>query len=421
MNDFAMLERLAAARDRLRATGAGSPPPAAPARRPFHTTTLPGPIDVMVTPGELNDQHGTGFLVKRVFRGWRSFLSLRVRDDYGGAHDFGDEALLLPLKDAPRREIYRAAVAAVGDRQVRRVFAVPYTAADLTLAMAVSDVAAAPLCVWIMDDQCVAGVQIPRPLMAEVLGRCALRLTTHTELRDAYEQAFGLPFACLPAVVPGRLVRGAPTPAPVADARGALLGSVWSRRWLERLLSTLDAARLELDWYGNHGAPWLRIGEEELRSGGLHPRGVVAEPELAERLRGHPFIVVPTGTLAGDDPEYDALAALSLPGRILFAAATAHVPVLIVGSDQTPASAFVARHGLGLTAPYDGAAFRAAARELARPERQVAIRRAAAALAPSLSDDGVGEWLAASISVRRPVDDRFERLFPRSTAREEAS
>jgi hypothetical protein len=48
---------------------------------------------------------------------------------------------------------------------------------------------------------------------------------------------------------------------------------------------------------------------------------------------------------------------------------------------------------------------------LSDPEIQEQVRRRAAQLAPRLSDAGVGEWLAESIALHRPADDRFEDLF----------
>jgi len=372
-----------------------------------------GPIDVMVTPGELNDLHGTGFLVKRVFAGQKGFVALRVRDDYGGVHDFGDEARLIPLHGARRPEVYAAALAAVGGRSVRTVYSVPYTTEDVTLAMAVSDVSGAPLCLWEMDDQCIAHPKIPRPLMREFLGKCRLRLATHTELRDAYEEAFGLAFGVLPAVVPAALVREAPRPEVALRQNGALLGSVWSRQWLNQLAGVLQGGRERLEWYGNHQARWLGLSPDDLAAMPIEPHGVVKEPALAEKLATHPFAVVPTSELKGDVSEVEGIAALSLPGRILFAVASAHTPILIVGSERTPAAAFVRRHAIGEVVSYQPAAFAAAAARLRRPEVQAKARENARRLAPSLSDAGVAAWLRQSIAAGAPHDDRFERLFPR--------
>ena len=429
MSEFPALLRLARLRDRLRSQPGGLGPaagiaaPALPAgpqgvAPPIAAATgtrLAGPLDVVVTPGELNDLHGTGFLVKRVFAGRQGILSLRVRDDYGGVHDFGEEAQRLDFDAERRPQAYAAALAAVAGREVRSVYSVPYTSADLTLAMATSDVTRAPLCLWEMDDQCVTVPSIPRPLMREFLGKCRLRLATHTELRDAYETAFGLPFFVLPAVVPARLVRPGVAPRVTPAANGALIGSVWCRPWLDRLVATLSGAGERLDWYGNHLAPALRLKPADLATLPLRTHGVVAEPVMADALLGHPFAVVPTDQLDGPPDEYSAIATLSLPGRILFAAAASQTPILIVGSDRTPAAAFVLRHGIGKVVPYDASAFRAAASELRDPAVQAEMRGRAAALAPALSDAGVGDWLRDSLEDGRARDDRFERLFPRDS------
>jgi hypothetical protein len=408
-------ERLARQRDRLRNRASGRP------LNPVQIapTTALGAVDVVVTPGELNDLHGTGFLVKRVFAGRRGILSLRIRNDFGGVHDFGDEAHRIEIDPTRRPEAYAAALGAVAGRTVRAVYSVPYTPADLLLAMAVSDVTRAPLCLWEMDDQCVAASGIPRPLMREFLGKCRLRLATHTELRDAYESTFGFRFGVLPAVVPARVVRPGIASRAAPGAPGALMGSVWSRAWLDQLSKVILGAGETLEWYGNHRAPWLRIGDRELVAMGLRPHGIVPEPELADALLQHPFVVVPTGEEPDGGREHDALAALSLPGRILFAVAAAQAPVLVVGHERTPAAAFVRRHGLGAVVPYDPAALRAAVAELRRPEIQAAVRARAATLAPGLSDTGVGDWLTRSVEAGAPADDRFERVFPREAASQE--
>ncbi len=411
------LSLLAQARERLQESSRGRWTALPRRTRTSGAARATPALDVVVTPNEMNDLHGTGFLVKRVFAGQRGILSLRIRDDYGGVHDFGDEARLLRFDAGRRPEAYAAALAAVAGRPVRAVYAVPYTTADLLLAMAVGDVTGAPTCIWEMDDQCVALPKIPRPLMREFLEKCRLRLATHSELRDAYEDAFGLPFGVLPAVVPARLVRpGAPARA-VPGASGALLGSVWSRGWLDRLAAVLSRAGETLDWYGNHQAPGLRLSAADLADLPLRVHGVLAEPALAEALLDHPFAVVPTDALEGSRTEHTAIAELSLPGRILFAAAAAQVPILVVGSELTPAAAFVLRHGIGRVVPYDGRALAAAAEELRDPAVQAAIRARADALTPALSDAGVGEWLRGSIEAGRPLDDRFERIFPREGAR----
>jgi hypothetical protein len=127
-------------------------------------------------------------------------------------------------------------------------------------------------------------------------------------------------------------------------------------------------------------------------------------------LRKYPFVIVPVGAL--DDQEFNrGVASLSLPGRILFAAAASHTPVLVVGSSETCGARFVTRSGIGVVAPYEASAVAAAMDYLRDSNVQMEARRNAAAIAPLLSDQGVGDWLSASIEQGRAVDNRFERIF----------
>src|SRR5260370_2524453 len=51
--------------------------------------------DVIVTPNEINEKHGTGFLLKRVFGGCRQMMSVRSADHFEGEHSFGEESFLV--------------------------------------------------------------------------------------------------------------------------------------------------------------------------------------------------------------------------------------------------------------------------------------------------------------------------------------
>jgi FkbM family methyltransferase len=370
------------------------------------------PVDVVVTPNEMNERHGTGVLVKRVFAGCSGIVSVRARNDYGGDHSFGERAVVLPQKGLSRADSFRRVLDMFDGRAVRRVVCVPFVADDLVTSIALHDAFGARLAIWIMDDQNVAVPGIPDALMREALEKCALRLTTHPEMRQAYEKKFGLRFDLLPAVVPGGLVRETPSAAP-AGGPGALVGSLWARDWFERLCRTVSRAGHPVDWFGNHLSPYLHITPEELQAAGIHAHGIVAEPELASALRSRSFAIVPTGTLDGDTGTSRALAELSLPGRILFVAATSHTPMIVLGSEQTPAARFVRRFDIGLCSPYDPDAFRAAVEEVVRPEVQARMRSNAARVARTFSADGIGEWLWGSLEKGEPADDRFERLLPR--------
>src|SRR5690348_9999528 len=66
------------------------------------------PVHVVISHAEINDQHGTGPLVRRVFSERPAIFSLHFRDDWK-IHDFGDWHVRLPLKVYTQDEM-RAAI-----------------------------------------------------------------------------------------------------------------------------------------------------------------------------------------------------------------------------------------------------------------------------------------------------------------------
>jgi hypothetical protein len=384
----------------------------------FTVATAPGadadpatPIHVVVTANEVNHMHGTGPLLQRIFKNRRNIFSIRARNDWGG-HDFGDWNVCLAPRATNRSEAFSNVLRVLRGRNIASVLCVPFLPDELLTSIAIHECFGASLCVYLMDDQNVASHSIPDALMREFLERCSLRLATHPELRSAYESKYGLPFHLLPAVVPAALVPGEPT-APVfapGHRRGALIGSFWDQSWFDRLCSVLSECDFEIDWFGNNKSPWFDFSTRSLASAGITAHGVVPEGQLALELAKYPFVIVPAGAL--DEQEANrGVASLSLPGRILFALACSHCPVLIVGSDRTCGARFVARFGVGEVVPYDAVLLSAAMERIATPESQTRIRRNAARIAPALSDRGVTEWLAQSTALGAPADSRFEDLF----------
>ena len=157
--------------------------------------------DVVITPSEINNQHGTGFLVDRLFGNRSNVLSIRATNHYGGDHHFGDESLIISHERLSRSRSIEQTLRKLGDRIPKRIFCVPYLPDDLLTAITLRDVFKAPLCLYLMDDQNITTSAIPDSLMREFLEKCALRLTTHSEMREAYESKYGSKFYLLPAVV----------------------------------------------------------------------------------------------------------------------------------------------------------------------------------------------------------------------------
>jgi hypothetical protein len=291
---------------------------------------------------------------------------------------------------------------------------VPFLSADLLTAITLCDVFKAPLCLYLMDDQNITTPTIPDSLMQEFLDRCALRLTTHSEMRDAYESKYGRKFYLLPAVVPARLISTSisqPEPELVSKRTGALVGSIWGRAWWDRLKTAICDSGLACHWFGNHKSPIFPISAEELVKAGIHAQGVVSEEVLAHQLRRFPFAIVPTGTLDENDDAAWA-SALSLPGRILFILATSNTPIILMGSSKTPAARLIEHFRIGVRCDYTAESFLLAVHRVIDPKCQAEMRTNAVRIAPNLSAEGIGEWIDRSLELGRACDDRFEQLMP---------
>ena len=369
-------------------------------------------VDVVVSHAEVNELHGTGVLLRRLFGDAPDLASIRSRDDYDARQRFGAWSARVVQPGPDPAAALRRVRAVLGQGPVRRVLAVPYHADDARTALALLDAGGGPLCTWVMDDRNVQAQGIPDELFGELLRRSALRLAISQELCDALQGKYGLPFAFVPPVVDPDLVRCAPAAATSAGAkarRAAMIGNVWGRRWLGRLLDVLEGSGVELDWYASAAPRWHAAGEPELQRAGVHRRVGLPDAALAAALRRAAFAVLPTGTLDADD-DGAAIARLSLPSKLVYTTAVAHLPVLVVGHPGTAAARFVARAGIGLTVPYERRAFRAAAAELVRPEVQATLRARAAELAPAFSADGARAWIWRSLEAGGPIDDRWERL-----------
>ncbi len=370
------------------------------------------PVEVIVTANEINDKHGTGPLVKRLFRGRDNLFSIRSKSDWG-EQDFCKWDAEVKQESESRPDWFRKILRVLGGRRIESVFCVPSLACELENSIAIQASFGARLSIYLMDDQNIIDHVVPDELMREFLDRCSLRLVTHPELRHVYERKFGHEFHILPAIVPHQLVISEPKMPDdenLRSRRGALLGSFWDQGWFDATCEALAGCDSAIDWFGNNRSPWLTFSDEALQKAGIQPFGVVPEPELAARLRTYPFVIVPYARLDGRDSN-PGVASLSLPGRILFALAASHTPVLVLGSDQSCAARLVRHLGIGEVAPYTAKGVSAAIKRLSGPKNQMRMRRNAASMAARLSDRGVVDWLRTSAEKGKPADRRFEEIF----------
>jgi hypothetical protein len=385
--------------------------PAEPQALPRHALTA---ADVVITPNEANERHGIGIIVERFFGAFPDVLSLRSQDSFGGEQNFGAYQLRVSHAGLARWESYEDLLRILNGSTLQRIVCIPFFADDLITAICLKELFNVPLCIYVMDDNNIGAHGIPDELFAEALSKARLRLGISPEIRDAYSRKYNLPFYVLPPLVERAHLLAEPRvpEAAITERRpGALIGNIWSQQWLERLRHALRGSGVKLHWYGNITASWLHYSKEELEADGITTIGFLPEEDLIQQLRWHPFAVIPSGSL-DDHDDRPELARLSLPSRIPYLAAVAHLPLIVLGHPETSAGHFVNRFQIGLTCPYEPAALREAALRTCDLEQQWIFRRNAAEKGSAFVLDHPGQWLWDSLAKGAPMDDRFERLMP---------
>jgi hypothetical protein len=373
--------------------------------------------DAIVTHIEVNDHHGVGVLVNRLFGQSDNVLSIRSKDAYNGKQQFGTTHVCISHVAAPRDMVFWKVLEALRGATVNRVLCVPYFPDDALTAIALTNIFDAQLCTYLMDDQNLCADGIPDSVIAELLNTSSLRLAISPELCAGYEEKYGQKMWFMPPLVPGLSIPtrlNQPSEAILQSKSGVIVGNIWGQRWSELLRETVRHSGTTLRWYNNGEFPWLACSKEELARDGVIPQEGVrhTDEKLIEILRDAPFVVVPSGTLDETDDRY-FIAKLSLPSRIPFTFATSHAPLLVLGSAETAAARFVTEVGIGLVAPYERRAFQEAVDRITDPDQNNAMRRAAFRLSHCFTDQGAADWIWRSLANGEPIDRRYEELMPR--------
>jgi hypothetical protein len=377
---------------------------------------IPDPADLIITACEVNEAHGTGTLIRRMFTDWSSIVSLRTHNFYDGTQNFGAADFCLPLAQGSRVEAASTLQIYMNGVKARRVLCIPYLPGEVVVSLAAKQLYGVPLCTYVMDDKNVAAQGISDSLMEELLGKSDLRLVIGPEMRDAYEKKYGMKFWVVPPLVSEDVIRTSLASSPTDDEPrcGVLLGNIWGQRWLDLLRKTFRGSGQKIDWYCNIKDPkMLRFDRAEMEKDGIRLMDPVAEADLPSTLCRYSYAVVPTDPLDGRSPAaVEAIARFSLPSRIPTLVTTSQLPVLVIGNPATSAAAFVERFQIGRISPYDSQAVRSAVEWLLDPGIQQQIRERSLALSPSFSARGSAEWIWRSLERGEPCDLRYETLMP---------
>jgi hypothetical protein len=354
--------------------------------------------EVLVTSGEVNDRHGTGLLLSRLFSGDSAF-NIHGRSFYGTPGDFTAVEI---ANDGPGDQFASFIIREIaGLLRIEHILAVPYMADEAHTALALKEASEAPLTTWVMDDQTVFSDQLPKPLLKKLFAQSNIRFVISPEMKQAYQKAFDLPFFVLPPTVSQALLNNAvEAPQPKNETKCcALIGNVWSASWLTLLESTIGGSGWNVHWYGQDPR-----GNE--KRPGFISKGFARESELAKGLAAMPFVIAPIGT--GDEKDDRIhITKLSLPSRIPYLLAVHRVPILVVGSEESCAARFVSRLGVGLHCNYSPEEFNAAAQRLSDPGFNAYCRSNCAQHAARFGDEGLTEWIWKSADAGAPIDSRF--------------
>ena len=230
----------------------------------------PAAVDVVVVPCEINQRHGTGVLLQRIFGESRDVVVIYSMSLYQQENLAGGRVLNLSHQGLSRQEVYANVLKAVRGMTVRRVLCVPFFPDDALTAIALKELFQAPLCTYLMDDNNLYSRGMPDGLMRELLAKSALRFAISPEMRAAYETKYRHKIWFVPAVVSDEQIVATPLPASrMSQGRttGVVIGNIWDQQWLDLL-----------PYLGAPGEPYpalvlhRRLWHAEIIRGGYGPR-----------------------------------------------------------------------------------------------------------------------------------------------------
>ncbi len=379
-------------------------------------------FDAVIYAAEINDRHGVGVLLQRIFPDTSRILSVRAENWYGGEHTFGQVALHINHRGLTRSQGLAKVADALANYQIERILCIPYQIDEVLTALALQELFGSPICTYLMDDQNILVKSIPDNLMSELLSKSRLCLAISTEMCDVYKAKYAVDFHFTPPVLPFALANLHPNSrSSIAEIpsnflqKGVMIGNVWCPTWLKSLQAIIKESGITIDWYGNTGAEWNIGDRHQLLEDGIIEKGFLpTEAEVVLALKQYQYAIVPSGSLDLSDGN-PATAWLSLPSRIPFILATAHIPIIVLGHSDTGAARFVETMGVGIAATYESKSLLSAIERITQDRQH--FYQQAKNLAPLLIDRRTDLWIWDSLAIAQPIDSRFQKILETSTSK----
>jgi hypothetical protein len=267
-------------------------------------------------------------------------------------------------------------------------------------ALAVHSLYAAPLAVWLMDDQNIFARGIADNTLNELFERASVRFAICDEMKTAYEKKFGLAFQVqLPVERSADLCR---TPLPACAGRGpriATCGNIWCEQTLREFMAIVRQTGVKIDWFGNLGRPFQEVTSDELRDSGIFPQGELDHAQLIARLRSYDLglVVMPTDVSS----ERSWQTRLSFPSKIITLAFAANLPLLYLGDETSPGARFLTSRQLGVVSALEPEAFSTTLRQLNDAATSTHHRQVAASQAQEFCANSIAERLWSALEARR--------------------
>jgi hypothetical protein len=367
---------------------------------------------IIVSAVEINDHHGVGVYLARLFQHDANVIALRSRSLYGGHCIFSPRSYEIGRSTSGDSGEWRSRMTALfRDLEGARIIAVPYYPQDFENALLLKELTGARLCVYLMDDQNIFESEVSDSLVEQLLRKSDLRLAISPEMGAAYQAKFGYEFAFFPPLVRSDEIPEENDLGTSCNDRFALTGNFWRKTTFEKFCALIHQTGAPVDWFGKGpSASWLETDPDRLTQIGIHCAGFLPAPDFVNRLRGYPVMIVPSGSLDSEDGNL-AFSRFSLPSRLVFGLAQARIPILVLGHPDTAAGRFVSQLGIGEVSPYDVERFQVALANMLDEEYQRNTRKRCLEVSQCFVMEDPGAWILDSLKRGKPLPCAFDGML----------